>query len=23
MKWWSEAKFGVFIHWVVYSVPAG
>jgi alpha-L-fucosidase len=21
-EWWSEAKFGVFIHWGVYSVPA-
>lgn len=20
--WWSEAKFGVFIHWGIYSVPA-
>lgn len=20
--WWSDAKFGVFIHWGVYSVPA-
>ena len=23
MKWWSEARFGMFIHWGVYSVPAG
>ena len=23
MKWWTEAKFGMFIHWGVYSVPAG
>ena len=23
MKWWREAKFGLFIHWGVYSVPAG
>lgn len=23
MKWWHEAKFGMFIHWGVYSVPAG
>jgi alpha-L-fucosidase len=23
MKWWEEAKFGMFIHWGVYSVPAG
>ena len=23
MKWWREAKFGMFIHWGVYSVPAG
>jgi len=22
MKWWREAKFGMFIHWGVYSVPA-
>src|SRR5437868_5951044 len=21
-KWWREAKFGMFIHWGVYSVPA-
>lgn len=21
-KWWNEAKFGMFIHWGVYSVPA-
>ena len=21
--WFSEAKFGIFIHWGVYSVPAG
>src|SRR5215510_8476110 len=20
--WWSDAKFGIFIHWGVYSVPA-
>jgi alpha-L-fucosidase len=23
MDWWREAKFGMFIHWGVYSVPAG
>ncbi|MEI6737156.1 MAG: alpha-L-fucosidase [Pseudomonadota bacterium] len=23
MQWWNEAKFGMFIHWGVYSVPAG
>jgi alpha-L-fucosidase len=23
MQWWKEAKFGLFIHWGVYSVPAG
>jgi alpha-L-fucosidase len=23
MNWWREAKFGMFIHWGVYSVPAG
>src|SRR6266496_4663866 len=23
MKWWREARFGMFIHWGVYSVPAG
>ena len=23
MGWWREAKFGMFIHWGVYSVPAG
>ena len=23
MKWWHEARFGLFIHWGVYSVPAG
>lgn len=22
-EWWSEARFGLFIHWGVYSVPAG
>src|SRR5262245_44532005 len=21
-QWWSDAKFGIFIHWGVYSVPA-
>ncbi len=23
MAWWTEAKFGMFIHWGIYSVPAG
>ena len=23
MKWWNEARFGLFIHWGLYSVPAG
>jgi alpha-L-fucosidase len=23
LKWWREARFGMFIHWGVYSVPAG
>lgn len=23
MKWWKEARFGMFVHWGVYSVPAG
>jgi alpha-L-fucosidase len=23
LGWWREAKFGMFIHWGVYSVPAG
>ena len=23
MGWWREARFGLFIHWGVYSVPAG
>ena len=23
MQWWREARFGMFIHWGVYSVPAG
>src|SRR5580658_7186075 len=23
MKWFREAKFGMFIHWGTYSVPAG
>ncbi len=23
MNWWKEAKFGMFIHWGIYSVPAG
>lgn len=23
MEWWRQAKFGLFIHWGVYAVPAG
>jgi alpha-L-fucosidase len=23
MKWWFDAKFGMFIHWGLYSIPAG
>ena len=23
MQWWREARFGMFIHWGVYSLPAG
>ena len=23
LDWWTDAKFGLFIHWGVYSVPAG
>jgi alpha-L-fucosidase len=23
MKWWRDAKFGLFVHWGVYAVPAG
>jgi alpha-L-fucosidase len=23
MKWWREARFGLFIHWGLYSIPAG
>ncbi len=23
MQWWREARFGMFIHWGVYSIPAG
>lgn len=23
MAWWKEAKFGMFIHWGIYAVPAG
>ncbi len=23
MEWWREARFGMFIHWSIYSVPAG
>jgi alpha-L-fucosidase len=23
MRWWREARFGIFIHWGLYSIPAG
>ena len=23
MEWWREARFGLFIHWGLYAVPAG
>jgi alpha-L-fucosidase len=23
MQWWRDARFGLFIHWGLYSVPAG
>jgi len=23
MQWWREARFGMFIHWGLYAVPAG
>jgi alpha-L-fucosidase len=23
MRWWKEARFGLFIHWGLYSIPAG
>jgi len=23
MQWWRDARFGMFVHWGVYSVPAG
>ncbi|KAA3614378.1 MAG: DUF1080 domain-containing protein [Planctomycetota bacterium] len=23
MQWWSEARFGMFIHWGLYAIPAG
>lgn len=23
MEWWKDAKFGMFIHWGLYAVPAG
>jgi alpha-L-fucosidase len=23
MKWWREARFGMFVHWGLYAVPAG
>ena len=22
MKWWTDARFGMFIHWGLYSLPA-
>ena len=22
MKWWKDAKFGMFIHWGLYAIPA-
>ena len=23
MTWWREARFGMFIHWGLYAIPAG
>lgn len=23
MQWWSEARFGMFVHWGLYAIPAG
>jgi alpha-L-fucosidase len=23
LKWWSEARFGLFLHWGLYAIPAG
>ncbi len=23
MEWWQEARFGMFIHWGLYAIPAG
>lgn len=23
MRWWRDARFGMFIHWGIYAVPAG
>ena len=23
LKWWREARFGMFIHWGLYAIPAG
>ena len=23
IAWWREAKFGMFIHWGLYAIPAG
>ena len=23
MEWWRDARFGMFIHWGLYAVPAG
>jgi alpha-L-fucosidase len=23
MQWWRDARFGLFIHWGLYAIPAG
>src|SRR6185503_6211256 len=23
MRWWREARFGLFVHWGLYAIPAG
>ncbi|MBE0698432.1 MAG: alpha-L-fucosidase, partial [Anaerolineaceae bacterium] len=23
LNWWREARFGLFIHWGLYAIPAG
>ena len=23
IRWWQEARFGMFIHWGLYAIPAG